>query len=164
MENNTFLMCTVLVYFNITISFSLLQYIKTTKNDGFVCLLYTKTVYINTSNFSFRSIPRVWLHTKKTPLWVSFPSEPPGSVCFAYYSLGDRAFRHSTRLRTPRRKLATGNFSSFLGAPSVFDSPLRRITSRKTKRIPFGILCLREPPGNRTPDNLIKSQVLYHLS
>ena len=34
----------------------------------------------------------------------------------------------------------------------------------KKKRVPSLILSLRGPSGTRTPDNLIKSQVLYHLS
>jgi hypothetical protein len=41
--------------------------------------------------------------------------------------------------------------------------------STKKARKPLILLDLRafsvpEPPGTRTPDNLIKSQVLYHLS
>ena len=37
--------------------------------------------------------------------------------------------------------------------------------SRKPlKLLGLRLFLFRETPGNRTPDNLIKSQVLYHLS
>ena len=53
-------------------------------------------------------------------------------------------------------------FVSHRGHQQGFEPPLP--DKKKTLQDKSLKAFLREPPGTRTPDNLIKSQVLYHLS